>query len=98
MKGYVMGGAVDSDLSQLRTEVAQLRGDLSRIADTLQNLGRHGAADAIDQAQRSKADLQDAIRSKAAGLAEEIEQNPLMAAMTSFAIGALLGALVGGRR
>lgn len=92
-----MSSAVDSDLNQLRTEVAQLRGDLSRIADTLQNLARHGASEAIDQAQKSKADLQEAVRSKVAGLAEEIEEKPLTAALTSFAIGVFLGALAGRR-
>ncbi|MBY0509195.1 MAG: hypothetical protein K2P94_03495 [Rhodospirillaceae bacterium] len=93
-----MTSAVDSDLTQLRTEVSQLRGDMSRIMETLQNLVRHGAADIADRAQGSKADLQDAVRSKAAGLAQEIEEKPLTAALTSFAIGVFLGALVGGRR
>ena len=93
-----MTSAVDTDLNQLRTEVSQLRGDLGRITETLQNLARHGAADVVGQAQKSKADLQDAVRSKAAGLAQDIEENPLTAALTSFAIGVFLGALVGGRR
>jgi ElaB/YqjD/DUF883 family membrane-anchored ribosome-binding protein len=93
-----MTSAVDSDLNQLRTEVSQLRSDLSRITVTLQNLAYHGAEDLVGRAQDSKADLQDAVRSKAAGLAQEIEEKPLTAALTSFAVGVFLGAFVGGRR
>lgn len=92
-----MSSAVDSDLNQLRAEVAQLRGDLSRIAETLQNIARHGAAEAIGQAQKSKAELRDAVRAKAASLSEEIEEKPLTAALASFVVGVFLGALVNRR-
>jgi hypothetical protein len=52
----------------------------------------------MEHVRKSHADMQEAVRAKTAGISQEIEENPLAAALASFAIGALLGALVGGRR
>lgn len=93
-----MGSDVDNDLNHLRAEVKNLRADLGRITETLQSLARHGAAEAADLAQQSTRDVRDAVRGKAQGLAQEIEEKPLTAALTSFVIGVFLGTVFGGRR
>jgi ElaB/YqjD/DUF883 family membrane-anchored ribosome-binding protein len=93
-----MTTAVQADMEQLRNEVVHLRRDLSHISETLQSLVQHGIEDVAGRAQRSKAGIHESLKAKTAGIAEEIEENPLTASLVSFAIGALLGALVGGRR
>lgn len=93
-----MATEIETDLNQLRSEVTHLRADISRIAETLQSLARHGVAGATDRAQKTAEGLQDAVASKTAGLIQEIEEKPVTAAVTSFAVGVFLGTLFAGRR
>lgn len=93
-----MATEIETDLNQLRSEVTHLRADISRIAETLQSLARHGVAGVADRAHKTADGLQDAVASKAAGLIQEIEEKPVTAAVTSFALGVFLGTLFSGRR
>ena len=88
----------DTNLKTLRHEVADLRADLSNIAETLKSLTVNGPLNAASRAQDSVEKLHDAIKSKLSGLTHEIEEQPVAATFTSFAVGVVLGALFGGRR
>jgi ElaB/YqjD/DUF883 family membrane-anchored ribosome-binding protein len=89
---------IDTDFEKLRGELAQLRADLAKIADTMQGLVRHGKAEAVSKAQQSARRIQDEVKKRAENLVQEIEERPIGAAVTAFSIGLILGMLLGGRR
>lgn len=93
-----MADATAEDLKTLRAEIANLRADLGRISETLQNLVKHGREEAVSKASEAAEKLQDEIGKKTQRLAQEIEQKPLTAVATAFGLGVFLGMLFGGRR
>jgi len=88
----------ETDFEKLRGELAQLRADLGKIADTMQGLVRHGKAEVFGKAQQSTERIKDEVKKRAESLAHEIEERPIGAAVTAFSIGLILGMLLGGRR
>jgi len=86
------------DLKTLREEMAQLRADLGKIGDTLQNIVRHGSKEAVGSATQTAEKLREEVTNKTRRLAHEIEQRPLTAALTAFGLGLILGMLLKLRR
>lgn len=88
----------ETETQPLAEEVRQLRADFSRIADALHEIirrcGGEAAGNAEDVAQR----LFEEVRRRKDGLAREIEQKPLTAALGAFGIGVVVGALFKARR
>jgi ElaB/YqjD/DUF883 family membrane-anchored ribosome-binding protein len=95
----------DADVKSLQSEVNDLRDDIAKIGDTLQDMLQHGGAalqqggaEAFervqDQAERLRRDLQR----RAQSVAGEIEERPLTAALIAFGVGMVLGMLFHGRR
>jgi ElaB/YqjD/DUF883 family membrane-anchored ribosome-binding protein len=92
-----MSDQTQDDLKTLRAELAQLRADFGKIAETMQNIVKDGSADAIGRARQAAEKLREDVSQKTERLAQEIEQRPLTAALTAFGIGLVLGLLFGGR-
>ncbi|HEY6335346.1 MAG TPA: hypothetical protein VI113_05615 [Alphaproteobacteria bacterium] len=88
----------ETDFEKLRGELAQLRADLGKIADTMQGLVRHGKTEVFGKAQQSAERIQDEVKKRAESLVHEIEERPVGAAVAAFSIGLILGMLLGGRR
>jgi hypothetical protein len=93
-----MSDGTAEDLATLRAEMANLRADLGRISETLQDMAKHGRDEAVDKATRAAEDLKAEIGKRTERLAKEIEQKPLTAVLMAFGLGVLLGMIFGGRR
>jgi ElaB/YqjD/DUF883 family membrane-anchored ribosome-binding protein len=90
--------ATEADIKTLRSELTQLREDMAKISETFQALARHGAMDAMGKIKDSTEDLREHVKRKTENITQQIEEKPVAAALTSFAVGIALGALFGGRR
>ena len=58
---------------------------------------RHGGAEATAKMRESGEKLWGEAKRRAGGLADEIEEKPVTAAVTAFSIGVLLGMIFSGR-
>lgn len=92
-----MAESVESDLETLRTEVRELREDLSKINETLMDIARRRAGEAYEGIQESAEKFRREARHAAQSLTEELEARPLTTAVTAFAVGVMLGVLVNSR-
>ncbi len=88
----------EADIKALQDEIKALRADLTGLTETLRDLVKHGGAEAAAKARESGEKLWDEAKKKASGLAEEIEDKPVTAAVTAFSVGVLLGMIFSGRR
>lgn len=88
----------ETDLKVLRDDLAQLREDMSKITNTLHALARHSGDEALGKVRDTSEKLRDQVKLKTEGLTQQIEEKPVTAALTSFALGMVLGALFSGRR
>jgi ElaB/YqjD/DUF883 family membrane-anchored ribosome-binding protein len=93
-----MTDVLDRDMANLRKELADLREDFANIARTLQDLAKHGKAEAFSRAQDTHADLLENVSTFANSAARQIEEKPVQSTLTSFGIGMLIGMLLNGRR
>lgn len=90
--------STEADIQALRAEIKELRADLGSLTETLRDLVRHGGAEATAKVRESGEKLWDEAKKRASGLAEEIEDKPVTAAVTAFSVGVLLGMIFSGRR
>ncbi|MFO1186947.1 MAG: hypothetical protein U1E87_05555 [Alphaproteobacteria bacterium] len=90
--------ATDADLKALRAELAQLRKDFSRIAETLEHTARHGGEEVMSHVRESAEDLRDEAAKAVRGVREEFEHKPISSLVTIFAVGVILGLLFSSRR
>lgn len=92
----------------LATDLAALRQDVVRLAETIGELVQHqtqaagvhvseAVGDARDKIASTAADAQKRIRSAAGEIEASIERNPLTAALIAFGIGMLLGTMARSR-
>lgn len=91
-----MSSAVENDIAKLQAEIRQLREDFSAVAGTLRDLARHGTAatqDGIADGTRSTERLWKGAKETAESLADEVERQPLGAAIAAFLAGIVLGLL-----
>jgi ElaB/YqjD/DUF883 family membrane-anchored ribosome-binding protein len=87
----------DADLKTLRSDVAKLRGDLSKIGDTLQDLVQHRGADVVDRVQEFGGKMRDEAKKRVQSVTDEIEERPVASAFVAFGAGVVLGMLFGRR-
>ncbi len=90
--------ATEADLKALRAELAQMRKDFARIAETLERTARHGGEEILSHVRESADDLREEAAKAARGVREEFEHKPISSLLTIFAIGVVLGLLFSGRR
>jgi len=92
-----MADQIEADLETLRREMGQMRTDFAKLSETLQNVVRHGGAEALDKLRHSTDRVKDEIKRGSEGLTHEIEERPVTAALVAFLGGVVLGALFGRR-
>ncbi len=93
-----MSNGTEADLKMLRGEMAELREDIAKIGATMQDMVRHGGAEAMQKAQRSAEQAQERVKRTAQSVVDEIEERPVTTALAAFSAGMVLGMLFSGRR
>jgi ElaB/YqjD/DUF883 family membrane-anchored ribosome-binding protein len=92
-----MAEHIDADIAALRNDLGQMRADFAKLSETLQHLGRHGAAEAMDKVMGSAGQAKEKIEKTGATLIHEIEERPVAAVVIAFIAGTILAALLGRR-
>jgi ElaB/YqjD/DUF883 family membrane-anchored ribosome-binding protein len=85
---------VDEEMTRLRKDLDQLRGDILSLTEAFKDLGMEKGRAAMEKAKRTGASMRsdaDALRARAD---REIEQRPITSVLTSFGIGFLVGMLL----
>jgi ElaB/YqjD/DUF883 family membrane-anchored ribosome-binding protein len=90
--------AADKSLEKLVEEIKSLRGDFSRISESVVGRARQQTTEAAARVRHAAEDTWSEAKGAAAGVAERIEDQPLAATAIAFGIGMLLGMLLTGRR
>ena len=89
--------AAEKEYETLRTEMEQLRSDISAISKTLQDIvGTEGAA-GYERIRKSAERVQSQARRTAEAVSDHIEERPLTSLTGAFVLGLLLGILFGRR-
>jgi ElaB/YqjD/DUF883 family membrane-anchored ribosome-binding protein len=92
----------EGSAGDLATDLAALRQDVARLAETMSELVRHqtqaaghrvsdAVGDARDKIASTATDAQDRVRAASGEIEARIERNPLMAMLIAFGIGISLG-------
>jgi ElaB/YqjD/DUF883 family membrane-anchored ribosome-binding protein len=93
-----MSTATDRDFDSLLKELNKIREDMADLSDVVQKTVRNASDDAVNQARAAGKKAWEQAEGHAETIMDQIEENPLQAALIAFAIGAFLGFLFGGRR
>jgi ElaB/YqjD/DUF883 family membrane-anchored ribosome-binding protein len=93
-----MTSATEKDFDTLLKELNKLREDMSNLSDVVQQTVRHAGDDVLNEARARGQKAWAKAEDHAETVMDQIEENPLQAALIAFAIGAFLGFLFGGRR
>ena len=93
-----MADEPNADIAALQTEITQLRADFARMAGTMSEIAGDGLAGAGEQGEASTDKLWTEVKRQADSMTREIEQRPVVAALTAFGAGALLGLLLNRHR
>jgi len=93
-----MADGTAEDLETLRTEMAKLRADLSKIGETLKSFARHGGEEAAEKAGGMAGRFRAEFERKTQHMADEIERKPLTAVLAAFGLGMVLGMIFHRRR
>ena len=85
--------STQADVETLQAEIKKLREDFASLSETLRDVLRHGSTETIAKARESGERLWGEARKHARGLTDEIEEKPVIAALTAFGVGIVLGML-----
>ncbi|RXF72002.1 DUF883 family protein [Hansschlegelia zhihuaiae] len=91
-------GAATPGASSLESDLQNLRDDVARLTDTLSTLVSDGAATARNAAREGVDTARETVASAADDLSDAIVENPLTAVMIALGIGYVVGALGRSRR
>lgn len=83
----------ETDMQTLRAEVGDLRGDLAKISATVGDIARRRTGEAYQAVHNSANELKHEAQRTAKRVVHEMEQRPVTAAVTAFAVGVVLGLL-----
>jgi ElaB/YqjD/DUF883 family membrane-anchored ribosome-binding protein len=89
---------LEDDIKLLREEFGKLRGDLSKITDTLENTVKNGSAEAVHLARGAVDELKHDASKAANGVSKTIESAPLNSAIVALGAGVVLGLLLSPKR
>jgi ElaB/YqjD/DUF883 family membrane-anchored ribosome-binding protein len=85
---------VDEELTKLRKDMDQLRGDILSLTEAFRDLGMEKGRAAMEKAKRTGASMRNDADALLARADREIEERPLTSVLTSFGIGFLVGMLL----
>jgi ElaB/YqjD/DUF883 family membrane-anchored ribosome-binding protein len=85
---------VDEELTKLRKDMDQLRGDILSLTEAFRDLGMEKGRAAMEKAKRTGASMRSDADALLARADKEIEERPLTSVLTSFGIGFLVGMLL----
>ena len=86
--------AVDEELTKLRKDMEQLRGDIMSLTEAFKDLGVEKGRAAMARAKSTGASVRDDADALKARAHREIEERPITSVLTSFGIGFLVGMLL----
>lgn len=87
----------DTDTSVLRSEIERLQSGLSAVVARMRELTGE-FPNGYDTAVASVERMWGEVKRQAQQVGHEIEERPLVSALTAFGVGVAIGALFGGRR
>lgn len=93
-----MTSDTEADIKALQTQIKELRADFASLTETLRDIVRHSGADAAAKARESGEKFWNEAKKRTSGLTEEIEENPVTAAVAAFSVGIILGVIFSNRR
>jgi ElaB/YqjD/DUF883 family membrane-anchored ribosome-binding protein len=93
-----MTNATDADIQALLAELRNLRTDFAKVGETLQDLAAHGTSETRGKIKDSAEKVWGKAKKHAEDVTQEIEANPVPAALIAFGVGTMLGMLFSGRR
>jgi len=94
----VMADEPTADIAELQTEIKQLRADFAKIAGTMREIASNRVAGAGQQVQDSTDKVWAEVKRQAENVSREIEERPVVSAVTAFGAGILLGLLLNRHR
>ncbi len=90
--------SADDGLDALRADIDSLRSSLSDLTRHLGKAGANRAADVASEAKAAAGDVRHWVSDRSQVVGEAVKAQPLLACSVSLAAGAVLGALIMGRR
>ena len=93
-----MNTGADIDLKKLQGELAQLRDDVAKIASAVRTSLVNDSSEILSGAKECAEDVQKTIKRKLHTVTDQIEERPIASALTSFAVGLILGMVFTGRQ
>ncbi len=88
----------EANVDALAGEFKQLRAELARIAQLIEQTARTAGAEAASRARAAGDYVWSETQTTADHVADKIKEQPLASAGVAFGIGVLLGLIFGGRR
>ncbi len=88
----------EQNAEALASEFKQLRAELARIAQLIEQTARAAGVEAKNRARAAGDYVWSETQSGADHMAEKIKEQPLASAGVAFGVGVLLGLIFGGRR
>jgi ElaB/YqjD/DUF883 family membrane-anchored ribosome-binding protein len=83
----------DADIGDLQAEMAQLRADLAKLADTLKSVVSDEAAARYEKVREAAREAQARASKAADAVGQEIAERPFAAVAAAFGAGLVLGML-----
>ncbi len=88
----------EQDVDALVAEMKQLRADFARVTGILNDMARHGAADARDKVEETAERAWGEAKRKTQDLFEQIEERPIASALVALGLGFVVGIIFTSRR
>ena len=93
-----MGIAATPEIEELKAELDRLQSGVGKAIDRLRDLTVGGAPNGHDTALATAEKIWSEVKQGAQTVGHEIEERPIVSALTAFGAGVALGMLCGGRR
>jgi len=92
-----MASATATDVQAMQAEIEELRAAVARAADRMRDLSGEESGNGHDKSSLSPDRVWTEMKRQAQQVTHEIEERPLVSAVTAFSAGIALGILLGGR-
>jgi ElaB/YqjD/DUF883 family membrane-anchored ribosome-binding protein len=85
---------LEDDFKHLREELTQLRGDIGKIAETLEHTVKNGGSEAARLAHDAVDEIKTDANKAAKSVSKTIESQPLNSAIVALGAGVVLGLML----